>query len=586
MTEETIIYDTIIIGAGASGLFCSAAMGKLTQRPSKPPISEGYPLICEEGKPPTSGNEHPASGESRRISGGHSISSKHPGSSEYPIPGKRLILEKTERAGTKLLMSGNGQCNITHGGSIKAFPACYGKNGNKIRSCLYKHNNLSLINFLEGNGIPTQTRNDGKVFPASMDAHDVLELLMRKTKENGFEIHYNSAVTQIERLPDAKVQCCDEKIQYRTATSDCDKALHDANTAYNKKALHISDAAHGTPALYGSAAAHDTPAPHEAAASHGASALHGASASDTPLWRVTTNSPGGKTNGEPGKMNGEPNRTGGKPSRTNGKPSKSAEFFSKDSKKTYLTRNLVIASGGCSYPSTGSDGSMFQVLEKSLSMQVSKLRPALSSIQVADYPYGELAGISFENAQVTIIPKKSEKISSSQGEALLFTHKDLSGPAILNLSKYAAQGDILKINYLYPLQYQQAAQRLKAAFHGAKTSASNIIAAEFGLPKRFCQLLSGRAKNSIKNLARNLTGEEFCILSVSGFQKSMATSGGIDLSQINAATMECKEHPGLFVIGEALDVDGITGGYNLQFAYSSAKAAASAILQANAKASF
>lgn len=551
MTEENIIYDTIIVGAGASGLFCGAAMEKLTQKSGQPSICDGHPLICEEGKQPISGNEESASGNSHHISG------KHPISSKYPFSGKRLILEKTGSAGTKLLMSGNGQCNITHSGSIKAFPACYGKNGNKIRSCLYKHNNLSLINFLEGNGIPTQTRNDGKVFPASMDAHDVLKLLMQKTRENGFEIHYNSAVTQIDNLSGAKVQCCDEKIQYSMAAPYCDKALQDANTAYDKKALHASDTAH------------DASAPHKAATSNDASVPHHTNAFHAPLWRVTTTSPVSKMNGDPDQINGKPNKTSGKPSKT-----------------TYLTRNLVIASGGCSYPSTGSDGSMFQVLEKSLSMQVSKLRPALSSIQVADYPYGELAGISFENAQVTIVPKKSEKISSSQGEALLFTHKDLSGPAILNLSKYAAQGDILKINYLYPLQYQQAAQRLKAAFHGAKTSVSNIIAAEFGLPKRFCQLLSSRAGSSIKKLAKTLTGEEFCIVSVSGFQKSMATSGGIDLSQINPATMECKEHPGLFAIGEALDVDGITGGYNLQFAYSSAKAAASAILQANAKASF
>lgn len=538
MTEKNIIYNTIIIGAGASGLFCSAAMEKGNQQ-----------LVCEDGKRFAPGNKRSISGESF-------------------FSGKRLILEKTGQAGTKLLMSGNGQCNITHDGSIKEFPACYGKNGNKIRSCLYKHNNLSLISFLECNGVPTQTRKDGKVFPASMDAHDVLDLLMRKTKENGFEINYNSSVTKIERLSDAKAPYSGGKASFHT----------------------------------------DAP--------------HGAGVPGVPLWRITTRSLTDKTDSKTGKANDRPNKPG--------------EKISKTSKKTYLTRNLVIASGGCSYPSTGSDGSMFHVLQKNLSIQVSKLRPALSSIQVTDYPYGELAGISFENAQVTILPqreknaggnmagcikdtdrnikpcaepggdymtfcikpndnacglparkqkKKAEKRSSARGEALLFTHKDLSGPAILNLSKYAAQGDVLKINYLYPLQYQQAAERLKAAFHATKANAANVIAAEFDLPKRFCQLLSGRTGSSIKNLAKNLTGEEFSIASVSGFRKAMATSGGIALSQINTATMECKEHPGLFAIGEALDVDGITGGYNLQFAYSSAKTAACAILQANASTS-
>ena len=105
-----MIYDCIIIGAGAASLFCSSSAG---------------------------------------------------------LSVKGLILEKTKRPGTKLLMSGNGQCNITHSGSIKEFIQCYGKNGSKIRKCLYKYNNESLIAFLEDNGVKTVTRSDGKVFPAS-----------------------------------------------------------------------------------------------------------------------------------------------------------------------------------------------------------------------------------------------------------------------------------------------------------------------------------------------------------------------------------------------------------------------------------
>ena len=110
-----MIYDCIIVGAGASGLFAGARFDT--------------------------------------AAGGRQAG---------------LILEKTGRAGTKLLMSGGGQCNITHGGSIKDFIDRYGKKGGRIRSCLYKHNNLELISFLEKNGIPTVTQEeDGRVFPAS-----------------------------------------------------------------------------------------------------------------------------------------------------------------------------------------------------------------------------------------------------------------------------------------------------------------------------------------------------------------------------------------------------------------------------------
>ena len=146
-----MIYDCIIVGAGASGLFAGARFDTAA------------------GGQPT---KHRPAG---------------------------LILEKTGRAGTKLLMSGGGQCNITHGGSIKDFIDRYGKKGGRIRSCLYKHNNLELISFLEKNGIPTVTQEeDGRVFPASRKAQDIRDLLVRKSQENGFEIGVtNSPVTPV-----------------------------------------------------------------------------------------------------------------------------------------------------------------------------------------------------------------------------------------------------------------------------------------------------------------------------------------------------------------------------------------------------
>ncbi|MBQ3184492.1 MAG: aminoacetone oxidase family FAD-binding enzyme, partial [Firmicutes bacterium] len=362
---------------------------------------------------------------------------------------KGLILEKTARPGTKLLMSGSGQCNITHAGSIKDFIGCYGDKGKKLRSCLYKHSNLALMEFLEDNGVEVFTREDGKVFPKSMDAHDVLYMLLRKAKKNGFELKCGSEVTRLLQATDS--------------------------------------------------------------------------------WTVTAND------------------------------------------TLYHARNVIIATGGCSYPTTGSDGSFFNVLRNDLSIEITELKPSLTPIQVNEYPYAELSGVSFENIN-TYIWHKYKKIAETC-EDLLFTHKDLSGPAVINISKYAQPGGKLKINYLHPLNYEQVLSMLKSAFHGAKGSTANIIASEFDLPKRFCQLFTARHGEALKNLAHNLTGEEFVINSVSGFNKSMATAGGIALDQINTSTFGFKNHPGLYAIGEALDVDGITGGYNLQFAYSSAKSA-------------
>lgn len=404
-------YDVIIIGAGASGLFAAASA------------------------------DIDAKGNASSFSDGDF---------------KGLILEKTSRAGTKLLMSGNGQCNITHAGSIKDFVDCYGDKGKKIRSCLYKHSNLELMDFLEENGVEVFTREDGKVFPRSMDAHDVLYMLLRKAKKNGFDLKCDSEVTGLNRSDD--------------------------------------------------------------------------------LWQVTCDD------------------------------------------ITYTSRSVIIATGGCSYPTTGSDGSFFKVLRDDLDIDITKLKPSLTPIQVNEYPYTELSGISFENIHTSIWHKDKSSNSDERKiaetcEDLLFTHKDLSGPAVINISKYAAPGDKLKINYLYPLNYEQALGKLKSAFHGSKGSAANILSAEFDLPKRFCQLFTARHGEALKNLAHTLIGEGFVINSVSGFNKAMATSGGIELSQIDMSTFGFKEYPRLYAIGEALDVDGITGGYNLQFAYSSARIA-------------
>jgi predicted Rossmann fold flavoprotein len=414
-----MIYDCITAGAGASGLFFSASANRRTNS---------------------------------------------------------LILEKTARPGTKLLMSGSGQCNITHAGSIKDFLSCYGSStggtGSRIRKCLYRYSNISLVKFLEDSGIRTVTRDDGKIFPASMDAHDILQMLLQRSEENGFVIKYGTPAERIVKAP------------------------------------------------------------------------HG--------WSI----------------------------------------FSGDSR--FDSKVLVIACGGCSYPSTGSDGSIFHVLERDLGIHSTELRPALSSVQVKDYPYRELSGISFENASVTI--QKSSvcpDMSSTAGKSgrsraprqsvsncggLLFTHKDFSGPAVLNISKHAAPGGKIQINYLHPLSERDVLDRLKKASSGAKGKLSNIIAAEFNLPKRFCQILTDRYGESLKKLARQMTCESFEISSVSGFRRAMCTCGGVELPQIDLSSMEVKGAPGLFVIGEALDIDGITGGYNLQFAYSSARAAADCIM--------
>lgn len=411
-----MIYDCIIVGAGAGGLFAGASF-QTTRRPAG------------------------------------------------------LILEKTGRPATKLLMSGGGQCNITHAGSIKEFIDRYGKKGGKIRSCLYRHNNLELIRFLEENGIPTVTQEDGRVFPASRKAQDIRDLLLDKCRENGFEIACHQEVTGIRRIPA-------EGSQPVSDNPDCQ-------------------------------------AP-------GASRTHDA------CWELTT------------------------------------------AQTTFRAKTVILATGGCSYPNTGSDGSLFSVLQQDLKLCITPLQPALTPLRVQNYPYRELSGISFADCRVTIL-RAQKKIAEEHG-GLLFTHRDFSGPAILNSSNYAQPGDTLVIRYL-DISREEATAVLQKATEKKRGELPAILAETFQLPRRFCQLLTARIGNSTKALAATLTGEQFTITSLSGFEKAMTTSGGIDLAEMDLKTMEIRKHPGLFACGEMLDIDGSTGGYNLQFAWSSARTA-------------
>lgn len=119
--------------------------------------------------------------------------------------GRKIILEKTPRPGQKLLMSGNGMCNFTHGGSIKDFIAHYGNNGHLIRNCLYKHNNLEFREMMEMIGVPSTERQDSKIFPASMKASDVLDALLSTVEKGGWELKCNASVSGIRTSASSEI---------------------------------------------------------------------------------------------------------------------------------------------------------------------------------------------------------------------------------------------------------------------------------------------------------------------------------------------------------------------------------------------
>ena len=451
-----------------------------------------------------------------------------------------LILEKTKQTGTKLLMSGSGQCNLTHCGSIKEFLLCYGKNGNKIRTCLYRHSNLALCRFMEGLGVSLIEREDGKIFPRSMDAREVRGALLHACARNGVTIRTQAEVTAIRAL----LQGSGSSRVGSPAQPSCSQA---------------------------SAAA----------------------ASDTD-----DATPGAQADGDPAPCEKTPSACA---------PDLGARFILTLADGTRLAcRKLVIAAGGASYPTTGSDGTLLDVLALAppagLGLPIVPPRPALTPVCIENYPFADLAGISLRSVGLKIFPKpqsaaaagqnsdmfakknkKAAKPQTAVGD-LLLTHKNLSGPVILNRSRDVFAGTRLEINFVFPYTVDTVISRLKADFSGCRSMISAYIGEQYHLPKRFVakilnlisltdKPLAAISGSQMRALSEALAAWPCTVSGTGGFREAMATAGGVSLDAVNLSSMECRDYPGLFFAGEMLDIDGDTGGYNLQFAYASAMAA-------------
>ncbi|NYT05835.1 MAG: NAD(P)/FAD-dependent oxidoreductase [Methanomicrobiales archaeon] len=249
----------------------------------------------------------------------------------------------------------------------------------------------------------------------------------------------------------------------------------------------------------------------------------------------------------------------------------------------YHAACCVVATGGVSYPATGSTGDGY-AFARVLGHAVTDVAPALAAVTVADFPYADCAGISFENLQVSLY-RGGKKIRQQSGD-LLFTHHGLSGPAVLHLSRFTRAGDVLAVSFLPGRDPQQLDRELTGtiAAHGQRLVRALLL--DYTLPERFVRRLLdvagipadqtgahlSREKRSA--IIANLTGHAFTVKEVAGFDRAMVTAGGVALEAINPKTMESRQVPGLFFVGEVLDIDGDTGGYNLQAAFSTAAAAA------------
>lgn len=452
-------YDLIIVGGGAAGLYAGAQLASYCDRKKK------------ENKT-----------EAKNIA----------------------IIDSSPELGKKLLLTGAGQCNLTQAGSIKDFISHYGENGSKIRSLLYAHNNIDVMNFFEKIGLEVFAREDGKVFPRSLKAYEVRDALVKACVEKGIEITLNTKLLSIKALEN------NEGFVLQTEKNEQSEKLQ--ITIDSKRNLNENF--------------------------------------------IRQDKTKNETQGE------------------------------------FKTRLLLLAPGAASYPKTGSDGSIYPILKK-LGLEIIEPKPALVPLFVKDYLYKSLSGISVED----VIVKKGEgKKTIKKRASLLFTHDAFSGPAILHISRDVESGDEILIDYLPEISEEALFSIIQNEMKGNAKQIASFFAQlapikNAGIAKRiiekFCELSlidpSMKASSvpwiNIKTFVQKMKSDRFFVTGTKGWHLAMVTSGGLSLDEVDLKKMQSKKYPHLFFAGEVLDIDGESGGYNLQFAFSSAKAAIEEMLK-------
>ena len=352
---------------------------------------------------------------------------------------KILILEKNEQLGKKLLVSGAGQCNFTHSGSILEFFSKYNNKGRFVKRSLSLFTNVDLIRFFIDNNLDIVTRDDGKVFPKSLKAKDLINIFERKLRKIKREIKLKSKVIKIEHG------------EYFTVQTETEK---------------------------------------------------------------------------------------------------------------YQSKYLIIATGGMTYPSLGTSGDGYE-FAKALGHRIEPLNMGLSPVYIKDDGLMNLSGITLKEIEMSQY-RSNKKLNVFKGD-LLFTHKGLSGPLIIDNSRYFKAGDELGIDFgIGNLNEKKLIKNALREFLPEKITIYLIKRYNFDTEKPLIQW----NKKELARLKEVLHELKFTIDSLGNINESMVTCGGVSFKDISSKTLESRKVSRLYFAGEVLDVDGESGGYNIQAAFS------------------
>lgn len=377
------------------------------------------------------------------------------------------LIDKNEKIGKKLFITGNGRCNITNYASIDEFFDKVTRNKSFLYSSFYSFTNMDIISLLERYGVKVKVERGNRVFPASDKSSDVIKAFERFLEDNNVKLMLNSKVDYVYMKD-------------------------------NKFVVVIGE---------------------------------------------------------------------------------NEMIFDK----------LLISTGGMSYPRTGSTGDGYR-FAKSLGHTITELMPSLVPIEIEEEWVRELQGLSLKNVSLKAYVN-NKKIHEEFGE-MLFTHYGISGPIVLSMSNYLHNYINEKIKFFIDLKPalddKKLDSRILRDFH-EKNNKQIKNGLDDLLPKKIIPVIIKLAGIPIDKPINQITKEERLTLinyiknlpltfkSLRPIEEAIVTSGGVNVKEINPSTMESRIVPGLFFSGEILDVDALTGGFNLQIAYSTGYLAGSNI---------
>lgn len=374
---------------------------------------------------------------------------------------KVILVDKNEKLGKKIYITGKGRCNLTNAGELEEIFNNIMTNRKFLYSALYSFTNDDVINFFENNGMKTKIERGNRVFPVSDHSSDVISTVTKALRKNKVDIRL---FTPVKDLIITNDKACGVLLE-----------------------------------------------------------------------------------------NGE----------------------------KIMCDSVIIATGGLSYPSTGSTGDGYRFAKDS-GHTINKCEPSLVPMNIKEEWVKELQGLTLRNVNVRIINGK-KKLYNELGE-MLFTHFGVSGPLILSASaminrKYFDENLKIIIDLKPALDVEQLNKRILRDFEEElnkqfKNSLNKLLPSKLvpvvinlsGInPDKQVNTITKEERQKLAYLLKNL---EISFNGFRGWNEAIITKGGISVKDINPSTMESKIVSNLYFCGEVLDLDALTGGYNLQIAWS------------------